>query len=106
MVVEHQDFREFALRAHRVDFELAEQPADRDMLRGVEMLVAQEHHLVLDQRRFECLEGFRIEPVLEIEAVDFGAQPRAMTFDLERGGACAQLFGGDVDVHGVPRSAA
>ena len=106
VVVEHQDFRELALRAHRVDFELAEQPADGDVLGGVEMLVAQEHHLVLDQRRLERLEGFGIQPLLEIEAVDFRAQPGAETFHLERGRACADAYvGGDVDVHGDPRRA-
>ena len=53
MIVEHQDFRELALRPHRMDFELAEMPAHGDVLRGVHVLVAHEEHLVLDQGRLE-----------------------------------------------------
>jgi hypothetical protein len=107
VIVEHEDFRKFALRPHRMDFEFAEQAADVDVLLGVQVLVTQDNDLVLDQRRFERLEGVRVHPVLEVEAVNLGAEFCAQPFDLERrcrGLVIGQAVGGDIDVHGaVPR---
>ena len=65
-------------------FELAEPAAHLDMLPGVEMLIADHDHLVLDQRRLQCLVGRGVQALLEVEAVDFGAELRAQAFDLER----------------------
>ena len=83
MVVEHEDFRKLALRSHRMDFEFAEQPADLDVLPGVQVLVAQDDDLVLDQCRLERLERRGVHAVLEIEAVDLGAEFCAQALDLE-----------------------
>jgi hypothetical protein len=57
VIVEHEDFGELALRPHRVYLKLAEASAQRDMLLGREMLVAQHDDLVLDEGGFESLKS-------------------------------------------------
>jgi hypothetical protein len=106
VVVEHEDFRELALRAHRMDFELAEPPADGDVLGGGQVLVAQDQHLVLDQGRLERPRdgGAHLRP--EIEAVNLRPEPGTQPLHLERR-ACERLLAligtgldaTDVDVH-------
>ena len=80
---------------------LAEQPADGDVLLGVEVLVAQHDHLVLDQGGLQRPERGRVEALLEVEAMDFRAQPGPQALDLEglAGAFVRRSFGDDVDVH-------
>jgi hypothetical protein len=104
VVVEHQNLRKLALRAHGMDLELAEQPADGDVLRGGQVLVAQDQHLVLDQGRFESPRGRGAHVLLEIETMDLRAQPGAQPLHPE-GSVGRRLTGrlsadvADVDVH-------
>ena len=67
MIVEHQDFRELALRPHRVHFKLAEPAAKRDVLLGGQELVAHRQHLVLDQRGFERGKRVVVHRRLEVD---------------------------------------
>ena len=105
MVVEHEDLRELTLRPHRVHLELAEVPADPDMLLGRQMLVAYDDDLVLDQGGFERLERRRLVLLLEVERVDLRAEPCAQALNLERrlAGGGGRFVAGDVDVHGLLR---
>jgi hypothetical protein len=103
MVVEHEDLRKLALRPHRMHLELAEMPADRDMLLGRQMLVAYDDDLVLDQGGFERLECRRLMLLLEVEPMDFRAEPRAQALNLERrfSGRSGCLVAGNIDVHAL-----
>ena len=83
MVVEHQDFGKFALRPHRMHFEIAELTAERDVLRGRQMLVAQHDDLVLDQRGFEGVQRRRRQWLSEIDTGDFRAELDAQALDLK-----------------------
>jgi hypothetical protein len=104
VIVEHEDFGEFALRPHRMDFELAEHPAHLDVLLRGQMLIADHDHLVLDQGGLESRKCLRIHGLLEIKAMDFSPQLRAQALDLEqrRTDVDPGLFSGNVDVHVEP----
>ena len=92
-----------ALRPHRMHFELAELPAHRDVLRGRQVLVAQDDDFVFDQRGFEGVQRGRRQWFSEIDTGDFRTELDAQALDLKwRGGAGKRRFGRDVDVHRKP----
>ncbi len=103
MIVEHQDFRKFTLRPHRMHFEIAELAAERNMLLGRQMLVAQHDDLVLDQRGFEGVQRRRRQWLSEIDTGNLRAELDAQAFDLKwRRGFRKRGFGRDVHVHRRP----
>jgi hypothetical protein len=69
----------------RVDDELAEEPAERDLLRDRQVLIAKEDDLVRRQRSTNRLELDGLQSLSQIDAEDLRADGRRQRVDRERG---------------------
>src|SRR5262249_21857979 len=68
-----------------MDVQLTEEPAEGLLLRGREVLVAEEDHAVVDQGRMDLLEGRLVQGSGEIDATDLGAGLRGELLHMDRG---------------------
>src|SRR5262245_64650656 len=67
-----------------MDVQLAEELTESLLLRGREVLVAEEDHAVVDQRRMDLLEGQLVQGSGEIDATDLGAGVRGELLHMDR----------------------
>src|SRR5690606_2366514 len=74
--------REPAFLAH-VLFQRAESPGEGDLLLGRELLVAEDHDLMLEERLRDLRERVVVEGTREIDAGDFGAETLAESGDRD-----------------------
>ena len=68
-------------RHERMHLELAELAAERDVLLGGDVLVAEEQHLVVEPRLVQRREGGRIAGLAQVDAADLGADRRRDGYD-------------------------
>ena len=78
-----------ACGAAGMDVQVAELPAEGEMLLGGEMLVAEEDHEIFRQRPMDLVGGLVAERLRQIDAADLGADDRRQLVERDRlvGGA-------------------
>lgn len=72
---------------------LAELASEGQLLGGIDVLVTEEQHFVLEQQRTYLITGLRVEGVAQIDAFDLRADGRLQGGGADRRGGVLYFFG-------------